>query len=321
MANQRQHAAAPQLDRAKNRGGRRGILLAAAAAAFMFLGVVAVALTNAFVNYTSTDSFCGTTCHSMTWAAETYKRSPHFDNRFGVRVTCGDCHIPYDSNHPSPLHYVGLLLFKADRGAKDVWGELTKRIRTEEEWEKRRPQLAATVKNFLKTHDSITCRGCHTLEAFSGPRNAMRQLVHRGVITADAVECLTCHAGVGHVDAGANTSSGGWYTPQQAADGALVYARACSMCHGAGLHGAGGPALVGQPFWHAYGGQTGLDALVGRAHADAHVRTGLRFGARLDRHHGVPLAAKWRGLWRDATRRYGGLDERAAASIGGWVRG
>jgi cytochrome c-type protein NapC len=255
VANQRQHAAGTQLDRATNRGGRRGILLAAAAAAFMFLVVVAVALTNAFVNYTSTDSFCGTTCHSMTWAAETYKRSPHFDNRFGVRVTCGDCHIPYDSNHPSPLHYVGLLLFKADRGAKDVWGELTKRIRTEEAWEKRRPQLAATVETFLKTHDSITCRGCHTLEAFSGPRNAMRQLVHRGVITADAVECLTCHAGIGHVVAGANPSSGGWYTPQQAADGALVYARACAMCHGAGLHGAGGPALVGQPFWHAYGGQ------------------------------------------------------------------
>jgi nitrate/TMAO reductase-like tetraheme cytochrome c subunit len=66
VANQRQHAAGTQLDRATNRGGRRGILLAAAAAAFMFLGVVAVALTNAFVNYTSTDSFCGTTCHSMT---------------------------------------------------------------------------------------------------------------------------------------------------------------------------------------------------------------------------------------------------------------
>ena len=255
MANQSQHAATTQLDRAKNSGGRRGILLVAAAAAFMVLGVVAVALTNAFVNYTSTDSFCGTTCHSMTWATETYKRSPHFDNRFGVRVTCGDCHIPYDSNHPTPLQYVGLLLFKADRGAKDVWGELTKRIRTEEAWKKRRPQLAATVETFLKTHDSITCRGCHTLEAFSGPRNAMRQLVHRGVITADAVECLTCHAGVGHVDAGANTSSGGWYTPQQAADGALVYARACSMCHGAGLHGAGGPALVGKPFWQAYGGK------------------------------------------------------------------
>ena len=139
----------------------------------------------------STDSFCGTTCHSMTWAATTYKRSPHFDNRVGVRATCGDCHIPYDSKHPTPMQYIGLLLFKADRGVKDVWGELTKRIRTEEEWDKRRPQLAATVETFLNTHDSITCRGCHTLEAFSGPRNAMTQLVHRGVITADTVECLS----------------------------------------------------------------------------------------------------------------------------------
>ncbi len=255
MANQSQNAAATQLDRAKSRGGRRGVLLAAMAAAFVLLGVVAVALTNSFVNYTSTDSFCGTTCHSMTWAVTTYKRSPHFDNRVGVRATCGDCHIPYDSNHPTPLQYISLLLFKADRGVKDFWGEITKRIRTEQEWDKRRPQLAATVETFLNTHDSITCRGCHTIEAFSGPRNEMTQLVHRDIIKADTVQCLKCHYGVGHVDAGAKQSSGGWYTSQQATDGALGYTRACSMCHGAGLHGAGGPALVGKPFWRAYGGQ------------------------------------------------------------------
>jgi cytochrome c-type protein NapC len=255
VANQSQNAAATERDRARNRRGRRGLLLAVAAAAFVFLGVVAVALSNAFVNYTSTDSFCGMTCHSMMWAAQTYKRSPHFDNRVGVRATCGDCHIPYDANHPTPMQYIGLLLFKADRGTKDVWGELTKPIRTEEAWEQRRPQLAATVETFLKTHDSVTCRGCHTFEAFSGPRNAMMQLVHRDVIQADTVDCLQCHAGIGHVDEGADRSSGGWYTLQQAANGALAYARACAMCHGAELHGAGAPALVGQPFWQAYGGQ------------------------------------------------------------------
>src|SRR5215510_2254474 len=252
VAQQRQHVAAPEPDRTRRRRGRRGLLLTAAAA-FVFLGVAAGTLTNTFVTYTSTDRFCGTTCHSMTWAGQTYKRSPHFDNRVGVRATCGDCHIPYDANHPTPMQYIGLLLFKADRGAKDVWGELTKRIRTEEEWQKRRPQLAATVENFLKTHDSITCRGCHTLEAFSGPRNAMMQLVHRDVIQADTVDCLQCRAGVGHVDDGADQSRGGWYTLQQAANGALAYARACAICHGAGLHGAGAPVLIGQPFWQAYG--------------------------------------------------------------------
>src|SRR5262245_65810206 len=106
VANPRQNAAATERNRARNRRGGRGLLLAVAAAAFVFLGVVAVALTNAFVNYTSTDSFCGTTCHSMTWAAKTYKRATHFDNRIGVRATCGDCHIPYDANHPTPIHYI-----------------------------------------------------------------------------------------------------------------------------------------------------------------------------------------------------------------------
>jgi NapC/NirT cytochrome c family, N-terminal region len=121
------------------------------------------------------------------------------------------------------MHYVGLLLFKADRGAKDFWGELMRRLRTEEEREKRRPQMAATVENFLNTQDSIMGRGCHTLEAFSCPRNAMMQLIHRDVIKADAVPCLKCYSGVDYVDEGANKSSGGWYMPPQARDGALLY--------------------------------------------------------------------------------------------------
>ena len=47
----------------------------------------------------------------------------------------------------------------------------------------------------------------------------------------------------------------GWYTPQQAVAGATAYKKTCANCHGAALQGGMGPALVGKPFWQAYGGK------------------------------------------------------------------
>jgi mono/diheme cytochrome c family protein len=47
----------------------------------------------------------------------------------------------------------------------------------------------------------------------------------------------------------------GWYTSQQALAGAKEYKKSCASCHGAALQGAMGPALVGKPFWQAYGGK------------------------------------------------------------------
>jgi mono/diheme cytochrome c family protein len=38
------------------------------------------------------------------------------------------------------------------------------------------------------------------------------------------------------------------YTSAQAAAGATVYTQSCAMCHGAGLEGQAGPALMGQSF-------------------------------------------------------------------------
>lgn len=50
-------------------------------------------------------------------------------------------------------------------------------------------------------------------------------------------------------------NSDGWYTPQQAAAGAKAYRKTCANCHGGALQGGMGPALVGKPFWQAYGGK------------------------------------------------------------------
>ena len=133
-----------------NRSGRRRILwIFTGAVFFVFLGVALAALTNHAVMWSSSEQFCGTTCHSMTWAAAAYHQSTHYINNVGVRATCGDCHIPYDSGHATAAEYVKLLLFKADRGAKDYWYESKKSIATKEEWDKRRPELSKYFENYL----------------------------------------------------------------------------------------------------------------------------------------------------------------------------
>lgn len=80
-----------------------------------------------------------------------------------------------------------MLLFKAARGAKDFWNESHKTIATREEWEKRRPQLGAEFDSYLQAHNYITCRGCHVLDAFGGPRSQMKVLIHKDIIKANDV--------------------------------------------------------------------------------------------------------------------------------------
>ena len=221
---------------------------------FGLSGVALVALTNKAVIWSSSDAFCGTFCHSMTWSAAAYHQGPHFINAAGVRASCGQCHIPYDSSHATATEYVKLLLFKANRGAKDFWHESRRSIATKEEWERRRPQLQAEFETYMQAHNYITCRGCHALEAFGGPRSQMKALIHKDVIKANDVGCLRCHQNVGHVYEQPVAKVGGWYTTEQAAAGDRLYRAQCASCHGARLEGGAGPALNGASWHQMYSG-------------------------------------------------------------------
>ena len=238
-----------------NRSGRRRILwIFTGAVFFVFLGVALAALTNHAVMWSSSEQFCGTTCHSMTWAAAAYHQSTHYINNVGVRATCGDCHIPYDSGHATAAEYVKLLLFKADRGAKDYWYESKKSIATKEEWDKRRPELSKYFENYLTQHNYITCRGCHSLLSFGGPNSHMKQVIHEGMVKADSYSCLECHANIGHVYEQPAAKLTGWYSAEQASAGGKLFANSCSGCHGAKLEGGMGPALSGAAWKQRFGG-------------------------------------------------------------------
>ena len=241
-------------DEGKNVRRRRWVALSLSILTFVVFGVLLVAITDTAVIWSSSNQFCGTFCHSMTWAADAYKRGPHYVNQAGVSASCGQCHIPYDSSRATPMEYVKLLLFKADRGAKDFWNESHKTIATQAEWEKRRPLLRATFENYLTSHDYITCRGCHKLDSFGGPRSQMKALVHKEVINTAAVDCLQCHRNIGHVYEQGKTKQEGWYTEEQAATGAKSYAQSCAQCHGANLEGGARPVLKGASWQQLYGG-------------------------------------------------------------------
>jgi S-disulfanyl-L-cysteine oxidoreductase SoxD len=171
-------------------------------------------------------------------------------NQVGVRASCGDCHIPYDAGHATATDYVKLLWFKTDRGLKDTWHEATRNMATKDEWEKRQPRLQATFESYLTRHNYITCRGCHSLQSFAGPRSQMKVVIHQGLAKQNNYNCLDCHSNIGHVyaESGPNPSanSRGWYTHEQAAAGQQLFERSCSGCHGMKLEGTGGaPALAG----------------------------------------------------------------------------
>ena len=238
----------------RNSGRRRFLWISSWVLGFVLLGVVFVALTNHLVNWSSSDKFCGAACHSMTWVNAAYQRGPHYTNSVGVRATCGDCHIHYDAGHATAVDYIQLLLFKADRGAKDFWHEANKSIATKEAWEKRRPALRSTFQNYLTQHNYITCRGCHSLQSFGGPRSQMKLVIHRGLGNADSYDCLQCHANIGHVYEQSSPKATGWFSVEQAAAGRKLFEQSCAGCHGAKLEGNNGPALSGVTWQQRFGG-------------------------------------------------------------------
>ena len=65
----------------------------------IFGGVWGILFWGAFnwgMEVANTLEFC-TSCHEMRdYVYQEYKQTIHYQNRFGVRATCPDCHVPHD---------------------------------------------------------------------------------------------------------------------------------------------------------------------------------------------------------------------------------
>ncbi len=139
---------------------------------------------------TNSTEFC-TSCHSMQWVQEEWMESIHYTNISGVRAECSDCHVP---------HETGPKLVAKLRAAKDVWGEITGAIDSEEKFEAYRWEMANSVWDRMKATDSRECKSCHLIAAMDlkeQDRSARKK--HKKIAKGDSEKtCIDCHKGVAH---------------------------------------------------------------------------------------------------------------------------
>ncbi|HBL75582.1 MAG: hypothetical protein A2W90_05270 [Bacteroidetes bacterium GWF2_42_66] len=136
-------------------------------------------------DYTSTDEYC-MSCHVHPHAEQSWKLSPHHNNRTGVIVHCSECHLPPEGH--------GKFFAKAKHGAKDVYGFLFKDS-ADFNWEQKRTLEAA--KHFVYTE---SCVKCHQ-NLFPTTLSKEGDDAHLNFITSkEDISCLNCHLDVGHFD-------------------------------------------------------------------------------------------------------------------------
>ncbi|MEI6678301.1 MAG: SUMF1/EgtB/PvdO family nonheme iron enzyme [Mariniphaga sp.] len=138
-------------------------------------------------NYTSADTYC-MSCHVHPWAEESWKLSPHHNNRTGVTVHCVECHLPPKGE--------GYLFAKAKHGAADVYGKYFKDS-AKINWESKK--LLENAKGFVY---EASCIKCHqnlfpvTLSV-NGSNAHLAYVNTKGELKPN---CINCHLNVGHFD-------------------------------------------------------------------------------------------------------------------------
>lgn len=140
---------------------------------------------------TSTDSFCSTSCHSMTFLAEdpAFKRSAHRSGERGVVASCADCHIPRTNWFVETYVHV-------TKGIKDIWVESTGGPIDADTWKAKRADLAHAVRNEMREADSVTCRSCHDAEKVQPPGTAGKAA--HALMRTGAKTCIDCHFNLVH---------------------------------------------------------------------------------------------------------------------------
>jgi nitrate/TMAO reductase-like tetraheme cytochrome c subunit len=167
----------------------RGKVLPALAVTGAFFGVAGGIGFDTALGHTSTSAFC-LSCHEMKSMQEELSRTVHFRNRSGVRVGCGDCHVP--PNQPDKL----IAKFRA---LDDLYAHFMGTIDTPEKFEARRLEMAEKVWTAMKADGSAACRTCHSFEAMAFEAQSRRpQRKHQQAIESGET-CIDCHKGVAHV--------------------------------------------------------------------------------------------------------------------------
>ncbi len=157
------------------------------------IAVAAVLANEQFDHYTSTDEFCGTSCHSMKAhisSDDVYLQSVHRNAKSGVIAGCADCHIPKGIVAATWAH--------VSAGTRDIISETMNDFSDPKVWEAKRPELAYRVRDWLYETDSATCRHCHQ-EAAIRPEKKRGQRQHEEA-KETGMTCIECHYNLVHAE-------------------------------------------------------------------------------------------------------------------------
>jgi len=167
---------------------RINLMYAVTIIAAVIAGIVFTIGSSKALEATNTTEFC-TSCHSMQWVQEEWMESVHYKNASGVRAGCPDCHVP---------HSLGPKLYAKVMAAKDVWGEITGNIDTEEKFEEQRWTMANRVWSHMEATNSRECRSCHAFESMDlSEQEKISRKKHKKA-EAQGKTCIDCHKGVAH---------------------------------------------------------------------------------------------------------------------------
>ena len=137
----------------------------------------------------NTLEFC-VSCHEMRDTVyEEYKQSIHYQNQFGVRAICSDCHVPRDWF---------LKIRRKIQASNELWHKILGTISTPEKFEQHRQELAESVWAAMKANNSRECRGCHNESAMDA--HQMTQAAQQGMMPGlqAGLTCSDCHKGIAH---------------------------------------------------------------------------------------------------------------------------
>ncbi len=152
------------------------------------VGVLGTVTFNAALEYTNTTEFC-TSCHTMEWPAEEWRKSDHYMNASGKRIGCSDCHVPNE--------FFPKMVAKV-RASSDVWHQMMGTIDTREKYDARREYLGEKVHDWMRRTDSRTCRACHEWTAMDLEAQSRRGRNQHEQAIESGETCIECHTGVAH---------------------------------------------------------------------------------------------------------------------------
>ncbi|MHC4571852.1 MAG: cytochrome c3 family protein [Planctomycetota bacterium] len=128
----------------------------------------------------STSEYCGTKCHEMDTAYQSWKLSVHGANEEGIRVDCVDCHLP------SKDKYFTHLMAKAYAGGKNLYKQY---FGEEYNTEKVQEEVLAHMLN-------KRCLNCHVDLLAKPSSDEVREAHMESLNPPEASEnrCVECHS-------------------------------------------------------------------------------------------------------------------------------